>query len=324
MSGQFLLLFAIVAAAGAFVAIAAIALPAAESDGLPDARPGTLPLRGATRSQAAGFRDQIDRSFQGIVDRGNRRRLRLTGLTLAEHLARADIKLRSSEFVLIQVGCLVAFALLGLFRFGFGPQFVVSGVGAYLLPMRVVKYRQRRRLKKFSNQLPETIGLLSNGLKAGFSLPQALDSVARNATPPVSEELGRVTREMSVGASLESALHNMVKRVASDDLDLIVTAILIHKSVGGNLARVLDNISHTIRQRVLVKGQISALTAQARASGWIISLLPVGVAAILYVIAPTYFRTLTTDPLGVVLLVVAGASIVVGNVFIRRITSIRV
>jgi len=314
LSGQFLLLFAIVAAAGAFVAIAAIALPAAESDGLPDARPGTLPLRGVTRSQAAGFRDQIDRSFQGIVDRGNRRRLRLTGLTLAEHLARADIKLRSSEFVLIQVGCLVAFA----------PQFVVSGVGAYLLPMRVVKYRQRRRLKKFSNQLPETIGLLSNGLKAGFSLPQALDSVARNATPPVSEELGRVTREMSVGASLESALHNMVKRVASDDLDLIVTAILIHKSVGGNLARVLDNISHTIRQRVLVKGQISALTAQARASGWIISLLPVGVAAILYVIAPTYFRTLTTDPLGVVLLVVAGASIVVGNVFIRRITSIRV
>jgi tight adherence protein B len=323
LSSQFLLLFAIVAAAGAFVAIAALVMPATEGGARVDSRPGTLPIRGA-RAQPAGFRDRIDKSFGGIVERGNRRRLKRTGLTLAEHLARADIKLRSSEFVLIQLGCLVAFALLGLLRFGFGPQFIVSGVGGYLLPMRIVKYRQGKRLKKFNSQLAETIGLLSNGLKAGFSLPQALDSVARNATPPVSEELGRVTREMSVGASLDQALYNMLKRVASDDLDLLVTAILIHKSVGGNLARVLDNISHTIRQRVMVKSQISALTAQARASGWIISLLPVGVAAILYVIAPTYFRTLTTEPLGVVLLIVAGASIVVGNIIIRRITSIRV
>jgi tight adherence protein B len=323
LSSQFLLLFAIVAAAGAFVAIAAIGLPAMEGDRPPDARPGTLPLRGG-RAQPAGFRDTIDRSFQGLVDRGNRRRLKLTGLTLAEHLARADIKLRSSEFVMIQLGCLVAFALLGLLRFGFGPQFIVSGVGGYLLPMRIVKYRQAKRLKKFNGQLAETLSLLSNGLKAGLSLPQAVDSVARNTTAPISEELGRVTREMKVGASLEQALHNMIKRVASDDLDLIVTAILIHRSVGGNLARVLDSISHTIRQRVLVKNQVSALTAQARASGWIISLLPVAVAAILYVIAPTYFRTLTTDPLGIGLLIVAGASIVIGNFFIRRITTIRV
>jgi tight adherence protein B len=323
LSSQFLLLFAIVAAAGAFVAIAAIALPATEGEGPVDARLGTLPIRGA-RAQPAGFRDRLDRSFQGVVERSNRRRLKLTGLTLAEHLARADVKLRSSEFVLIQLGCLFAFALLGLLRFGFGPQFIVSGVGGYLLPMRIVKYRQGRRQKRFNGQLPETLALLSNGLKAGFSLPQALDSVARNSTPPVSEELSRVTREMSVGASLEQSLLNMVKRVASEDLDLIVTAILIHRSVGGNLARVLDNISHTVRQRVLVKSQVAALTAQARASGWIISLLPVGVAAILYFIAPTYFRTLTTDPLGVTLLIAAGAMIVIGNIFIRRITNIRV
>jgi tight adherence protein B len=323
LSPQLLLFFAIIAAAGAFVAIAAIAMPAPESEGSTSGRPGILPIRTAGGLQA-GFRDRIDRSFQGVVERGNRRRLKRTGLTLAEHLARADFKLRSSEFVLIQLGCLFAFALLGLIRFGFGPQFIVSGVGGYLVPMRVVKFRQARRLKKFNNQLPETLGLLSNGLKAGYSLPQALDSVARNTSAPISEELGRVTREMSVGASLDQAMLNMVKRVASDDLDLIVTAVLIHRSVGGNLARVLDNISHTVRQRVMVKGQISALTAQARASGWIISLLPVGVAAILYVIAPTYFRSLTTDRVGVALLVLAGVMIVIGNVLIRRITSIRV
>ena len=323
MSIELLLLGAIVAAAGTFVAFAAYALPATENRGPFDAQPGTLPMRRA-RSQAVGFRDKIDRSFEGIVERGNRRRLKVTGLTLAEHLARADIKLRSSEFVLIQLGCMVGFALLGLLRFGFGPQFIVAGVGAYLIPMRVVKYRQRKRLRKLNGQLPETLGLLSNALKAGFSFPQALDSVAHNIGAPASEELSRVTREMGVGASLEQALRNMLKRVASEDLDLIVTAILIHKSVGGNLAHVLDSISDTIRKRVMVKSQISALTAQARASGWIVSLLPLGVAAILYVIAPTYFRTLTTDPVGIDLLIVAGVSIVVGNIFIRRITSIRV
>jgi tight adherence protein B len=323
VSGQLLLFFAIIAAAGAFVAIAAVAMPATEGEGPMSGQPGTLPIRGA-RALPTGFRDRIDRSFQGVVERGNRRRLKHTGLTLAEHLARADIKLRSSEFVLIQLGCLFAFALIGLIRFGFGPQFIVSAVGGYLIPMRVVKFRQGRRLKRFNSQLPETLSLLANGLKAGYSLPQALDSVARNTTAPISEELGRVTREMSVGASLDQSLLNMVKRVASDDLDLIVTAILIHRSVGGNLARVLDNISHTVRQRVMVKSQIAALTAQARASGWIISLLPLAVAAILYVIAPTYFRSLTTDPWGVALLVLAGAMIVIGNLFIRRITSIRV
>jgi len=323
LSGQLLLFFAIIAAAGAFVAIAAIALPRTAVEGSLEALPGTLPIRGG-RSLPTGFRDRIDRSFQGVVERGNRRRLKRTGLTLAEHLARADLKLRSSEFVLIQLGCLFAFALLGLVRFGFGPQFIVSGVGGYLIPMRVVKFRQGRRLKKFNSQLPETLSLLSNGLKAGYSLPQALDSVAHNTTAPICEELGRVTREMSLGASLDQSLLNMVKRVASDDLDLIVTAVLIHRSVGGNLARVLDSISHTVRQRVMVKSQISALTAQARASGWIISLLPVGVAAILYVIAPTYFRSLTTDRLGVALLVLAALMIVIGNAVMRRITSIRV
>lgn len=323
MSGQLLLFFAIIAAAGAFVAIAAIAMPATEGEGAMNSQPGTLPIRGP-RALPTGFRDRIDRSFQGVVERGNRRRLKSTGLTLAEHLARADIKLRSSEFVLIQLGCLFAFALIGLLRFGFGPQFIVSAVGGYLIPMRVVKFRQGRRLKRFNSQLPETLSLLANGLKAGYSLPQALDSVARNTTAPISEELGRVTREMSVGASLDQSLLNMVKRVASDDLDLIVTAILIHRSVGGNLARVLDNISHTVRQRVMVKSQIAALTAQARASGWIISLLPVAVAAILYVIAPTYFRSLTTDPWGVALLALAAVMIVIGNLLIRRITSIRV
>lgn len=323
MTGITLLFFAILAAAGAFVSVAALAQPAAETEVAADLRPTGFVIRSG-RAQPAGLRDRVDHSFKGIIERSNQRRLKKTGLTLDEHLARADLKLRASEFVLIQVGFLVAFAILGLFRYGFGPQFIVSGVGGYLIPMRFVRYRQRRRLNTLNRQLPETLSLLANGLKAGFSLPQAIDSVSHNSQPPLSEELGRVVREMNIGVSLEQALHNLLRRVPSDDLDLIVTAILIHNSVGGNLARVLDGISHTIRQRVQVKAQTMALTAQARASGWVITLLPVIVAGILYLIAPDYFRVMTTDRIGQALLVVAGLMIGAGNYIIRRIVNIRV
>ena len=322
MSGIALLFFAILAAAGAFVTVAALAQPATEPEAVTDLQPAGFVIR--SRPQPSGLRDRIDRSFKGVIERSNQRRLKKSGLTLDEHLARADLKLRASEFVLIQLAFLVGFGLLGLLRYGFGPQFIVAAVGGYLVPMRFVRYRQRKRLNTFNRQLPETMSLLANGLKAGFSLPQALDSVAQNTQPPLSEELGRVVREMNIGVSLEQALHNLLRRVPSDDLDLIVTAILIHNSVGGNLARVLDSISHTIRQRVQVKAQTMALTAQARASGWVITLLPVVVAGLLYLIAPDYFRVMTTEQLGLALLGVAGVMIFLGNFLIRRIVNIKV
>jgi len=190
--------------------------------------------------------------------------------------------------------------------------------------MRFVKWRQRRRLKKFNLRLPDTLSLLSNAMKAGLSLPQAIESVSKNASPPISDELERAVRETKLGSTTTAALTNMVRRVGSDDLDLIVTAIAIQATVGGNLARVLDGISHTIRQRVQIKSQIGAMTAQMRASGWIITLLPFIVAAILNFITPSYFRVMLTEPAGRVLLILAGISIFIGNVFVRRITNFRV
>jgi len=179
-------------------------------------------------------------------------------------------------------------------------------------------------LKALNRQLPDMLSLLSNALKAGLSLPQAMETVAHNTAAPIGDELGRVIREMNIGSGAERALANMVRRAGSEDLDLIVTAINIQASVGGNLARVLDSISHTIRQRVQIKGQISAMTAQARASGWVITLLPVIVAAILYFITPTYFRPMFRDQVGIELLAVATVSVAIGNVFIRRIVNFRV
>lgn len=315
-----IVLFSVIAAAGVLLASLALALPA---KGRPADGADPAPAAGGHR-RSHSLRDRVNQPFEVLADRSNQRRRLNGGLTLTEHLLRANLKLRPSEFVMIQVGFMIGWAVVAVVRFGFGPQFVFAGVVGYLVPMRYVKYRQRQRLKALNRQLPDTLSLLSNALKAGLSLPQALDTVARNTAAPIADELSRVIREMNIGSATERALTNMVRRTGSEDLDLIVTAIGIQASVGGNLARILDSISHTIRQRVQVKGQIAAMTAQARASGWVITLLPVIVATILYFITPTYFRPMFSDGVGISLLVVASVSILVGNFFIRRIVSFRV
>jgi tight adherence protein B len=312
-----ILVISLIAAAGVLIAGVAVAIPTATA-------PADASGWDAMPAAQASLRDRINQPFQALIDRTNRQHRLNGGLTLAEHLARANLKLRTSEFVMIQLGLLVVVALLSLWRFGFAPQFVIAGVAAYLIPMRVVRWRESSRLKAFNSRLPDTLALLSNALKAGLSLPQAIESVSQNAGAPIGDELKRVIQETKLGTSTPAALANMVRRVGSEDLDLIVTAIGIQSSVGGNLARILDGISHTIRQRVQMKSQIGAMTAQMRASGWIITLLPFIVAAILNVITPSYFRIMFTDPAGRTLLGLAATSIVLGNVFVRRITSFRV
>jgi tight adherence protein B len=318
MSG--IVVFAAIAALGVLLASFALAIPArAQSE---DELDGISPSIG--RVVPLTIRERVNQPFEVLADRSSQRRRLSGGLTLGEHLVRANLKLRPSEFVMIQVGFLIGGAFISLLRFGFGPQFVISGVVAYLIPMRFVRYRQGQRLKALNRQLPDTLSLLSNALKAGLSLPQAMETTAHNTVAPIADELGRVIREMNIGNATERALTNMVRRTGSEDLDLIVTAITIQAAVGGNLARILDSISHTIRQRVQIKGQISAMTAQASASGWVVTLLPVIVAAVLYFITPSYFRPMFRDRLGISLLVLAGVSVVIGNLFIRRIVNFRV
>ena len=314
-------LLSLVAAVGVLLAAVAVALPAARS---PQVEAGGWQGGGPPRPPSGTLRDRINAPFQALAERSGRQRRLNGGLALGEQLARADLKLRTSEFVMIQVAFLLGGGVLSLVRFGFGAQFVIAAVAAYLIPMRYVKWRQRRRLKAFSTRLPDTLSLLSNALKAGLSLPQAIEAVAHNCSAPISDELARVMREVNLGTSTSQALANMVRRVGSEDLDLIVTAISIQSTVGGNLARILDGISHTIRQRIQMKGQISAMTAQMRASGWIVTLLPFIVAGILYVITPTYFRVMFTDPEGRDLLALALISVGIGNFFVRRITNFRV
>jgi tight adherence protein B len=278
----------------------------------------------AAQPPPRGFRESFARLFQPASEAMEARSKKRGKPTLAEQLAKADLKLRTSEYFMIQIGLVALLALIGFVRFGFGIQFIAMGVAGYFIPGFYVRYRQRQRLKSFNNQLGDTLILLSNALKAGYSFAQAVDTVAKNGSPPISDEFARSVREMNLGGTVDEALGNMVKRIESDDLDLMVTAVAIHRTVGGNLAEILDNIAYTIRERVRIKGQIRTLTAQASASGKLITGLPIVLAIFMYFATPSYFKPMTENPIGWIILGIAAFMIFLGNLVMNRVTAIEV
>jgi tight adherence protein B len=284
---------------------------------------GAQPLPPAT-----GFRDTLNRLFQPAADRVGRGDAKKGKPSVAEQLQRADLKLRTSEFFLIQLGSTAFFVLISLLRFGLPLggliQMIVFGIAGYLLPGFYVKYRINKRLKAFNTQLGDTLTLLSNALKAGYSFAQAIDTVAKNAVAPIGDEFGRAVREMNLGGSPDDALNNITKRIASTDFDLVTTAYSIHRTVGGNLAEILDNIAYTIRERVRLKGEIQTLTAQARASGSIITFLPIILSVFMYFVTPGYFKPMFENFIGWVLIAIGLFMIFIGNLIIRRIVAIEV
>ena len=256
---------------------------------------------------------------------------------LATDLARADLKMKPAEFLLIWAASPFVFAAVA-YIIGFifpGFQNLVAIVAFFLIglyaPRFYLKYRQGKRLRAFGEQLPDTITLLANSLRAGSSFLQGIELVTREARPPISEEFERVVREMQLGLALQPALNNLVRRVASEDLELMVTAIQIQSQVGGNLATVLDAIAFTIRERVRIKGEINTLTAMQRYSGYVITLLPVGLAGILFLISPSYISAMLERPpelfglpMGIVFFAVGLISMGIGYLLIRRIVDIKV
>jgi tight adherence protein B len=241
---------------------------------------------------------------------------------LAADLASADLQLRPYEFRLLQVAVALAFILVASLRFGVSIAVPVLGVIGYVLPALYLRNRRGRRLRTFEAGLPRAMELVANSMKAGQSVAQALSAVTDNAGPPLSEEFGLARREVELGASVDSALANMVKRMGSTDLRLMVMVITIQHSVGGDLPAILTTLADTMRQRAEMREEVLAATAQSRASSLIITLLPVSAAAFLYFLVPDYFRPMFTDPLGWVMIGICAGLLIIGNVIIRRITKI--
>jgi tight adherence protein B len=241
---------------------------------------------------------------------------------LAADLASADLQLRPYEFRLLQGGVALAFALLGFLRFGVSIAIPILAVIGYVVPALYLRNRRGRRLRMFEAGLPRGMELIANSMKAGQSVAQALSAITENAGPPLSEEFGLARREIELGASVDSALTNMVKRMGSSDLRLVVMVITIQHSVGGDLPAILTTLADTMRQRAEMREEVLAATAQSRASSLIITLLPLAAGALLYFLVPDYFRPMFVNPLGWVMLGIAAGLLVIGNLIIRRITRI--
>jgi len=267
-------------------------------------------------------RELVERLLRPAADNLSQRRSVQGKPTIAEDLARAGLGITPPEYLLVRIASVGLGGLIGLFRFGVSGGPIVLGLVGYVLPPIVVGYMQRRRQNLFNQQLAAMLQLLSNSLKSGYAIDRALETVGAKSQPPVSTEFERVATEITLGTSVEDALSAMLLRINSPDLEFIVTAILLHIRVGGNLAEVLDNISDTLRDRLQTKRDMSVLTAQSRASATIITGLPILLALGLYVFVPGYFAPMTSTFLGFVLLGVAGFLILVGNLLIRRMTAL--
>jgi tight adherence protein B len=208
---------------------------------------------------------------------------------------------------------------------------LVGGLIGFIIPGKWLGRRKGGRQNAFNKQLPDTIMLIANALRAGSSFLQAIELVVRESRPPVSIEFGRVIREVNLGLPFESALENMVRRVRSDDLELMATAISIQHTVGGNLAEILDSIAFTIRERIRIKGEIRTLTAQQRLSGYVVAFLPISLAGFLFVAAPGFMEPMFANPpavlglpAGVIVLCFGGFMMFIGFMFIRKIVDIEV
>ena len=247
---------------------------------------------------------------------------------LARDLARADLKITVGEFMVItvvsaSVGGLVGFALPlgGHFLLG-----IVLLAAGFYAPRIYVSRRKNKRQALFNQQLADVITLMSGSLRSGYSLLQAMELVAREAPQPVASEFDRVVREVGLGLSPEEALSNLVERMQSEDLELLVTAVNVQREVGGNLVEVLDTISATIRDRVKLVGEVKVLTAQQQYSGYIIALLPVALALMLGIINPSYMLGVFQDTVWCGWTMASCSLIMIfsGFLLIRRIVNIKV
>jgi tight adherence protein B len=250
------------------------------------------------------------------------------GQGLARDLARADIKLRVGEYIALLIGITAGMAFIA-WLIG-GRQIlsaVIGGIIGFMLPRIYVNREQGNRLRRFDDQLSDMLNLMVNGLRTGYSTMQAMEAVSRELPAPISDEFRRVVQEMQLGISMERALENLTRRIPSQDLELVVTAINVQREVGGSLSEILNTISHTIRERVRIKGEVRVLTATVMTSGKALALMPVGLGVILYFLNREYmerFWNPSTRLIGIPSLIIAGILVIIGYRIMKKLADIQV
>ncbi len=277
----------------------------------------TLQIRERKKERKSSL---IKRAVDG-VGKGSVQKKKLMD-TIFNELILADIMLRPEEFCLIWIVLtFVPAGLAALFQMGLMPAATLAVIGAFL-PIVFIKIKKGNRIKAFEAQLGDTLIMMCNGLRSGFSFQQTMENVATDMPAPIGMEFGKVCNEIRYGATMEEALNNMVDRVKSPDLMLVVSAVLIQRTTGGNLSEILTTISQTIRDRIKIKGEISSITAQGRMSGLIIGALPICIAAVLMVVNPEYMSTFFSTSVGNIMLAVSIVMEVLGFFAIRKVVTI--
>jgi len=274
-------------------------------------------------------RDQAEaepaKRFRGIVVKYGRK-IEARGYTkrIEIELQKADIPLRGYEFIFLVLGIMFGFVLLSFLW----NQNIISMMVAWFFglmgPILYLHFKQQKKVTRFNNQIGDALVMVSNSLKAGYGFMQAIDLVAKEMAPPIQTEFGRVIQEINLGITTEDALIHLTERVPSPDLDLVVTAMLIQRQIGGNLSEILDNIFQTIRERIKIKGEVKALTAQGSLSGFIIGIMPIGIGSFLLLINPKYIMQLFTDTRGQFMLGYAVVAELIAVLIIRKIINIKV
>jgi tight adherence protein B len=275
-------------------------------------------VRTAHREDGPG---QLAQPFLSAAEAVVRRRGLQTGYAL--WLDRADMALRPHEWLLLR--CAVALgAAVFLLLLGGWFLAVLGAVAGWLATWAYVRVRARRRLARFAAQLPDALNLVASSIQTGFSLPQALDAVARDTSEPMRVEIGRAIAEARLGADVEDALDRTAHRMDNQDLRWAVMAIRVQRQVGGNLAETLRTTVATLRERAALRRQVRALSAEGRLSAYILVALPLGLAAWLYVSNREYVSLLWSTPLGWLMTVVALLGMAVGSFWMSKVVKVEV
>lgn len=244
---------------------------------------------------------------------------------LDSRLEAAGLPLRTAEWMLLHIACAVGSALILLVASrGMIAAMLIGLVLGLVLPWLFLAVAKSRRENKFLSQLPDTLQLLAGSLAAGYSLPQAMDSVVRESRPPISLEFNRALIEARLGLLPEDALDGIAARTASRDFSWIVMAIRIQRSVGGNLAELLSTVADTLRERERLRRQVTSLSAEGRLSGIILAALPVVFALYLMLVRPDYIAPLFNTRLGLLLLITGIIVLLIGGFWMSKVVKVEV
>lgn len=231
----------------------------------------------------------------------------------------------SAASTLMNLTGVALLVMFGALILGFHPAVgAACAMGVFLLPVLVMNFLRKRRLNKLTNQLPDVFEMMSQSLRAGHSLPGSIQMIEEQMPRPISTEFGRVYHEQNLGVKVEDALLSMADRVESLDVRFFVTAVLIQRQTGGDLAQVLDNIAHVIRERIELQGLVRGLTAEGRLSGWVLFALPAVVFLGSMYMNRDYAMVLLEDPKGQILMMVAIGMQLMGIAMIRWIVNIKI